>query len=332
MNYKIVSNTSEIDKKAWTEFITQHPNGNFFQTPNLNDFYKYITYYKPITLFCLNNKNKISGILLATIQKEKGLIKSKFSTRCIIYGGPVLNNNNEEVADLLLKDLIKTVKNKSIYIEFRNIFDISKQTDIFRKNGFEYKKHFNFILKINDLDDSFKKLNPSKRRQIRKSIEAGAEICEAKELNNVSEFYMILKNLYKTKIKKPLPDFNFFEKFFYTPELGKYLLIKYENKIIGGIMCALFKDTIYEWYICGNDKGHKGIYPSVLATWAPIKYAAENGIKYFDFLGAGSIDDYGVREFKSKFGGELVCYGRYLRINKPLLYKIGKLGLKIMNS
>ena len=48
-------------------------------------------------------------------------------------------------------------------------------------------------------------------------------------------------------------------------------------------------------------------------------------------MGAGTPDsDYGVREFKSKFGGELVEYGRYVKINKPLLFSIGKFGLKVL--
>ena len=50
-------------------------------------------------------------------------------------------------------------------------------------------------------------------------------------------------------------------------------------------------------------------------------------------MGAGSSDeDYGVREFKSKFGGKLVNYGRFIKINNKLLYKIGKMGLKVIQS
>ena len=68
-----------------------------------------------------------------------------------------------------------------------------------------------------------------------------------------------------------------------------------------------------------------------MATWAAIEYGARNGLSYFDFMGAGSPDsDYGVREFKSKFGGKLVNYGRFLRINHPVLYQIGKIGLKLL--
>ena len=111
------------------------------------------------------------------------------------------------------------------------------------------------------------------------------------------------------------------------------MIIDYQDKIIGGILCPITPDkAIYEWYIVGLDRQYPGIYPSVLATWAPIEYAINNGLKCFDFLGAGKRDqDYGVREFKSKFGGKLVAYGRYERINKSFLYKIGKAGVKAYN-
>ena len=48
-------------------------------------------------------------------------------------------------------------------------------------------------------------------------------------------------------------------------------------------------------------------------------------------MGAGKPnEDYGVRDFKLQFGGELVEHGRYNNIFNPSLYKIGLLGIKIM--
>jgi len=59
-----------------------------------------------------------------------------------------------------------------------------------------------------------------------------------------------------------------------------------------------------------------------------IDYAAKNGLKFFDFMGAGASDkDYGVRKFKSQFGGKLVEYGRFLRVYNKFLYSLGKIGL-----
>ena len=99
-------------------------------------------------------------------------------------------------------------------------------------------------------------------------------------------------------------------------------------------MCPVFVEkAIYEWYVCGLDEEYKEQYPSVMATYAAIEYAKQKGIPMFDFMGAGVPDQpYGVRDFKMEFGGEAVEYGRYLHIRKPLLYKIGKLGVKILKS
>jgi lipid II:glycine glycyltransferase (peptidoglycan interpeptide bridge formation enzyme) len=91
--------------------------------------------------------------------------------------------------------------------------------------------------------------------------------------------------------------------------------------------------VIYEWYVCGTDGEIKDVYPSILATWAAMDYANQNNIPRFDFMGAGSPDkDYGVREFKSKFGGEEVEHGRFFKVFNPLLFNVGKTGVKILKS
>ena len=77
----------------------------------------------------------------------------------------------------------------------------------------------------------------------------------------------------------------------------------------------------------------KNVFPSTLATWAGIEFAALNGFKRFDMMGAGKPDEgYGVREFKSKFGGELVEHGRFLCICQPTLYKLGKYIISIIKG
>ncbi|MBK9637322.1 MAG: peptidoglycan bridge formation glycyltransferase FemA/FemB family protein [Bacteroidetes bacterium] len=109
-------------------------------------------------------------------------------------------------------------------------------------------------------------------------------------------------------------------------------MIRHEGKIIGGIVCPIFPGkAIYEWYIAGMDKECKDQYPSILSTWAAIAEGQKMGLNHFDFLGAGKPDaDYGVRDFKAKFGGELIQYGRYEKIHHPLLMKIGIFGLKML--
>ena len=132
------------------------------------------------------------------------------------------------------------------------------------------------------------------------------------------------------KVKKPLPDISLFMEFHRNPNLGKYFLVKQNDKILGGILCPIYKGIIYEWYTGSlrNSDGSK--YSGVLATWAPIKYALDNNIRMFDFMGAGSPKtDYGVRQFKSQFGGRLVNYGRFTKINNNFLYMVGKIVINL---
>ena len=64
-----------------------------------------------------------------------------------------------------------------------------------------------------------------------------------------------------------------------------------------------------------------------------LRWACENGFRVFDYGGAGSPNKpYGVRLFKSQMGGELVEYGRYEKVHKPLLMKIAKLGFSILRN
>jgi len=273
---------SSHDFNKLTEYFLHHPKGSFFQSTDYYNFYKSLPAYEPVLLVSKDDSNNINGSLIALVQKEKGYLKGKLTSRCVIYGGPICDN--DELSGLLIDELNNYLSRKVIYTEFRNLFDLTESKDVFKKNGFEYKEHFNFVVSIGSIEENFKKLNANRKRQIKKSIKSGVEIVIAKEMSEVKEFYLILKNLYKEKVKKPLPAFSFFEHFFLMPDLGKYFLIKFDRKIIGGIMCPIFKETLYEWYVCGLDTEYKDQSPSVLATWAPIEYAAENGLNILIFL------------------------------------------------
>src|ERR1039457_695096 len=120
----MLSRNLNIDRLIQIEdFISMHSNGNYFQSSQLYNFYKSFPNYEPIIIINTNTFDNINGSLLAVIHKEKGYLKGKLSSRCIVIGGPVVTGNNKEVTDHLLEELIKKVGSKSIYIEFRNLFD-----------------------------------------------------------------------------------------------------------------------------------------------------------------------------------------------------------------
>ena len=308
-------------------------NINLFHSDNILEFWASIKGQKGIEVV-YGEERVEKGRLVGLLFSDNG-IKSYLSRRCIVWGGPVISDNvleRDKVFAILMNSFIKKLKGQAIYIEFRNLFDCSEFHSLFTRFGFQFSEHLNFI---NLLDNEYsvkKRIGESKLRQIKKSLKAGTEIIESKDESEISDFYRLLSELYKTKVKTPLPCLDYFLNFS-KYNIGVFLLVKFQNKIIGGLMGGVYNGVIYELYVCGKDGEYKDIYPSVLATWAGLEYGLKNGLKYFDFLGAGKPnEDYGVREFKSKFGGNLANYGRYKLILNKTLYTFGEIGVGLMKK
>ena len=210
-------------------------------------------------------------------------------------------------------------------METRNFHDYSKWKSVFEANGFTYQPHYDIHVHCS----AQHRISERRQRELKRAIKNGATVAEAQSEQEIRDWYQILHRLYREKVRTPLFSEDFFLQF-YRNGVGKYLLVKHEGKVIGGMMCPVLDSrAIYEWYVCGLDEEYKDLSPSVVATHAAIEYAKKNGLPLFDFMGAGEPEiPYGVRDFKMEFGGELREYGRFLCIRKPLLYWIGKIGVK----
>jgi serine/alanine adding enzyme len=325
---RVVKN-SAVDLTKWESLIHVSNFSSPFQTPAFYNLFNTLKGYSA-DVFAVQQDQSYTGLIVVTVQREKG-IKGFFSRRGIVYGGPLIYEDGGEILSLLLSEIINYYNRALIYIEVRNYFDYREYQNAYTNNGFIYKPWLNFQMPTIDKVSLQKKMSSSRLRQIKKAFKNGVTFDLAKNEIEVLNFYHILKELYSSKIGKPLFSKEFFITAFSNP-LYKYLLVKHEDQVIGGIMCAVLENkTVYEMYICGLDDKYKELYPSVIATWAGIEYANKNNIPLFDFMGAGSPnDDYGVREFKSRFGGELVEFGRFLKVLNPLLFKFGQIGLRLL--
>jgi serine/alanine adding enzyme len=329
----LVNTVSDLENTDWDEYF----NSNQFRSPfQSKDFVNFITRSKDqkAILYLGDNGGKITSSCLVTIQKERGP-KGFFSKRAIIYGGPLLKNASKNDLSNLLDYICEDLKQKVIYIESRNLFDYSEFVQVIKSKNWKYVPYYNLQLDIEGKDSSeiMKNMQYNRRREIRLSLEGGAVYSEATSLEEVKTLYSILQNLYKTRVKLPLPDLTYFQNIF-TSNIGKVFIVKHNENIIGGSFCFLTPSSaIYTLYYCGNRDYNKKIFPTHLAVLAAIEYGIRVKLKKVDFMGAGQPDQkYGVRKYKEEFGGTLVEHGRFLHVNKPMLYSIGKIGLKVLGK
>jgi lipid II:glycine glycyltransferase (peptidoglycan interpeptide bridge formation enzyme) len=332
-------NTSDPGFESFENYYANHPFSNFFQSGIFYRFINGLENYSPLLLVCEDENKSIKGSLLAVIQKDNNKFLRYFSSGIIVRGGPLIDQdaNKDKILEILLTNLVKITKKKALFIQFRNFSDQLHHLTIFKRFHFSFSDHQNLIIETKSEKEVWNQISKSKKRQISKSLVQGASIVVHPTIEELHQFYLILRELYKKKIHKPLPSWAFFQRFFdlcKNPTWGIIRLIKYNDAIIGGILCPVSSPkTIHEWYVCGLDNKYNshGIYPSVLATWSAIDYACKNGFDYFDFMGLGNPEkDYGVRDFKLKFGGTLVNYGRFERINNHPMYWIASKGYLLL--
>nr|NQU93820.1 peptidoglycan bridge formation glycyltransferase FemA/FemB family protein [Bacteroidota bacterium] len=340
MNIRVSTDISLIDKRKWDAFLSGHRNGTVLQSHFMYRLFDASEHFRPVFVYCLDDNDEILGLLLGVKIRESGGIKGFFSSRVVVYGGPLVAEtvaDNNEVVDLLMDSLVDTVRRDTVFIQFRASYDLKGYGDVFEKHGFRWLPRLNSLIDTTDTATVMAGMSASRRRQVKKSFLNGARIIRPDKVEQVRVFYEILYSLYKFRVKKPLPDWTFFKYFYeltHEQDLGRIFLVEFRGKVVGGIMCPFYPGkAVYEWYVCGLDEEYKssGIYPSVLATWAAIEFASENNFRIFDFMGVGKPGvPYGVRDFKMKFGGKTVNYGRFIRINNRLLYHVAEAGYNML--
>lgn len=330
---KVLTIFNEINQAQWRSLLSASKYVSFFQTPECYSFYAKQSIFEPF-VFGVENGGVLKCVVVGYIQKEKGSIKGYLSRRAIINAGPLFDDSiTPECLVTLLVELRKVLQRKSIYIEIRNFFNYNSYKESFNKAGFKLVPHLNFQIDTASEIVVNSNLGKSRKRDIKASLRDGAELIDNPSEEQVKEYYHILDNLYKTKVKTPLFPLSFFLDLNVLPE-GHLIMVKYNNRIVGGTVCVGSPgQPLYEWFACGLDGEYKNIHASTLATYGGIQYAAQNGYPVFDMMGAGKPDEgYGVRDFKAKFGGMLVEDGRYLAVLNPILYNVGKIGVKILKS
>ncbi len=359
---------NEIDRAEWSRLVQTSATGTWFQTPEAYDFFALQPeLFKPFVVAISNDASlseaqqsinsslqMLRGVCVGYVTVERNPIKQYFTRRAIIIGGPALADDasSEEVELLMngLRELMsERINGAPIYIETRNFNDYSKWRNAFEHcgghprrrpllpfrwkdaPGFEYKRHLNFHVDCTDKEKMWERLSKTRQKQIRRAMRSGVEVIEPAE-EDVKKWYAILQEMYRQKVKLPLLPMDFFLNA-YRSGKAKYLMVKYKGEVIGGLMFEMDEKSVYEWYVCGLDNAYERQYPSVVATYAGMEYANAHGRRCCDLMGAGEPGvPYGVRDFKERFGGQLVEHGRFVCVREPILYKIGVLAVKMMRG
>ena len=221
----MIKRVEEILENEWAMLLDMSSTASWFQTKQAYDFFASL----PSVLFPFGcgvyRGNILKGVCIGFVTMENNPVMQFFTRRAIIIGGPCLADDctDEEVTALMNAQKSTLLSGRDgvgfrpIYIETRNFNDYSKWKGAFEKSGFAYQPHLNFHVDCTDLEKMRERMSENRRRQVRHAtgdfnckIANGGLVNEQVTEQDVREWYAILAELYRTKVRTPLWPAEFF--------------------------------------------------------------------------------------------------------------------------
>ncbi len=330
-----ISVVNSLPLDDWRSFVDQHPAGNIFHTPEMFEVFQCTKGFKPELWATLSADHQILVLFLPVhISIKNGLLRP-LTTRSIAFGSILCDQSIDttEALQVLLRTYQQESGHKSLFTELRNLSSITEFQPTLSQLHFNYEDHLDYLIPLNDSPEAiFSRIGKRTQKNIRRGIKhanvAVEEVTNHSEINNCIK---LLQNTYNLA-HVPLPDRSLFETAFdylYPKGMLRVTLATVGTSPAATSIELLYKDTIYGWY-GGMDRSYSAYVPNELLMWHILEWGSENGYRVYDFGGAGKPDEkYGVRDFKAKFGGNLVCYGRNSWIPHPLLFHLSEIGYTV---
>lgn len=315
--------TPELDREL-SAFLATCAGFHYFQSPR---FFQVCGSSRKLTpYYCIaRHQSTLVGVLLYYKQAQLTIpLVALLSGRTVIWGGPVVRNNDPEIIDGLLHFYRKSSP-ATIYTQVRNLTDPSASKEIFARHGFLYDDHLTIIIELTRPEtELWRDVSTKRRNQIRRARKEGCVVEQQHSLAALRASYSILQEVYQ-RARLPLPDFSHFESLHRQADARSGLrlfTVSWQGKLIGCMLCLAHGNWLFDYY-AGAHSAHYKKYPNDLLPWWVLMWAKENGFTGFDFGGAGKPNlPYGVRDYKKQFGGKLVSYGRYERARFPRLFSL----------
>ena len=331
--YYIVHDPHEVNEASWNKFVIENGDGNVFQTPAMYRVFLSTDRYDPIFTAVLDDESNIVAVMLGVRIEEPGLLASRFSSRIIVYGGPLISGESKDphLIETVLRAHNKEARKKAVFTEIRHLTKREYMSELSKPAGYHYIDHLNIHIDLTPgMDILWSHLHKNRKRGIRKALKSGLTSVLV-SIDDIDELYGIITDTYE-RIRVPMPSKSLFESVITVLQeqnFARVVGIKLQETLVGIGVFLTFKDVIYLWYNSA-DRQHSALGVGEYTFWVAIEWAVGNGFKLFDFGGAGrSGHEYGVREFKQSMGGHQVELGRLICTHNKLKSFVAQVGYKV---
>lgn len=316
---------------AWEDFVQRHPHGNIFQSPSMHEVWRLGRRHEPFVVAAVDRCGRIAGIASFFVQRQIDGPLGFFTSRTILWGGPLVLGENPEALALLLGEFEARARRAGIYSQVRNLWEQGWEQPVFEAAGFPFEDHLNIEVDLGrDEETLWREVGSKRRNEIRRARRAGTTCAPVERSEDYEECLAILREVYR-RVRLPLPDRSVFDALWseLRPRgLATFFGAFHGGRVVGTMVALRHGDVLLDWYQ-GSRRAAAACSPNDLLPWEVFLWAKRQGCRTFDWGGAGAPGErYGVRDYKKQYGGSLCNPGRYEKVHHPVLTKAAMAGLQ----
>jgi serine/alanine adding enzyme len=332
-----ISVTTAPPPIAWDEFTQRSLNSNIFHTRSFVDIFLNSGKYTPYTYFLMEEERIVAALIAIQITLVGGPFSS-LASRAVSYGGLLTADGAgdgywQRHLPILLDAYDEAIKKKVLLTQIRNMSDAACVILPLARRRYTFDTHLNYLIDLTVGEKRlWENLSQGLRRALRKAEKGEIEIVEVSDEDLLAPFHDLVSATH-AKVHIPVFELDIFKKAWHVLFPLKQIritLAKYQGRFIGARAALFYKGRVFDWFAGSSGEGD-AMNANALLAWDMIAWGSRSGGTLFDFGGAGDPNKpYGVREFKMRFSGQLVNFGRFTRIYSLPRYALSSAGLKLL--
>ncbi len=289
----------ESDRSAWDEYVLAHPHSTHCHLIGwkdvIKDAYGHSSYY-----LLAEDNDKIIGVLPLIRIKTLLFGSSLVSMPYLNYGG-VLADSDIIAAELLNYAVVFMAEMGVPSSEFRQLQPLPDKS-LSDEPRVSLRTHkVRMLLELPQSSDGlFQRLKSKLRSQVNRPVKEGMEgVIGGSEL--IDDFYGVF-SVNMRDLGSPVHSKPFFRQIIgHFGESVRIVTVRYRSQSVASALIFCFRDTVeVPW--ASSLKQYNSLSPNMLLYWSLLKFACDQGYRYFDF--GRSTPGEGTARFKEQWGAK----------------------------
>ena len=318
--------------RSWNEYVQKHSKGSVFHTREMFRVFEDTPGHTPMWIGARDEDGEIIAILCAVKVTTISGVLSRFASRSIMFVEPICDDTDEGI--LALTKLIEFHDAKwgkqILFSEVRPMKPPIAEGVALESLKYKQLDYCNYINDLSDGPHVLASRIKKTMRKIRTAKRRGLVIEKGDNQSLVERAYRLIQTSYAHS-RVPMASVEIFKAAVrhLPPEVLHVRVGHVDGTDVGAAVGLVYKNRYFAWY--NGTTRPKGISAVATLVWDEIETACRLGLSEYDFGGAGWPDeDFGPREFKSRFGGTLVNHGRYRKIGSQIKLALAEKGYGVL--